>query len=95
MLVNDVALMADAVYNLNAVPDGLTRIDLQTASGSYDGFQAAAYQCGNGIGITFRGTAVKGDVLTDAALGIGIQQRLLSAGRGVHPASPQQNCRYH
>jgi hypothetical protein len=75
MLIKDLGRMARAVYEPSGSDrvDGLAPIARHDAAGSlWDAFQAAAYTKGGQTAIVFRGTNDTGDVVTDAALGLGM-----------------------
>jgi pimeloyl-ACP methyl ester carboxylesterase len=75
MLIKDLGRMARAVYEPSGSDkvDGVGPIARHSAAGTlWDAFQAASYAKGGQTAIVFRGTNDTGDLVTDAALGLGM-----------------------
>jgi pimeloyl-ACP methyl ester carboxylesterase len=80
LLIRHLGQLAEAVYDVNGTSGGATMLGQRVAAGSWDGFQASAFQMEGRIIVAFRGTSVGGDVVSDAALGTGMNSAYFAQG---------------
>ena len=91
MLIRELGLLAEAVYEDGPNPTAFGCISRRAAAGALDGFQASAYSGRGCIVVAFRGTAQKMDAIADLKLGTGMNTSYFSAGEAFVEQFAGQN----